>query len=59
MRQTTGTRKSSGEKIVKEIKRVTRKHYSSNEKIRIALDGLSGEGSIAELCHRKGISLGI
>ena len=35
MRQLTGTRKSPGEKIVKDIKRATRKHYSSEEKIRI------------------------
>ena len=48
MRQTTGTRKSPGEKIVKDIKRATRKHYSSEEKIRIVLDGLRGEDSIAE-----------
>jgi len=47
MRQTTGTRRSPGEKIVKEIKRVTRRHYSSEEKIRIVLDGLRGEDSIA------------
>jgi transposase len=47
MRQTTGTRKSPGEKIVKDIKRATRKHYSSEEKIRIVLDGLRGEDSIA------------
>ena len=59
MRQTTGTRKSPGEKIVKEIKRATRKHYSSEEKIRIVLDGLRGEDSIAELCRREGISQGI
>ena len=51
MRQTTGTRKSPGEKIVKDIKRATRKHYSSEEKIRIVLDGLRGEDSIAELCR--------
>ncbi len=53
MRQTT---KSPGEKIVKDIKRATRKHYSSEEKIRIVLDGLRGEDSIAELCRREGIS---
>ena len=35
MRQTTGTRKSPGEKLVKDIKRATRKQYSSEEKIRI------------------------
>ena len=43
MRHTTGTRKSPGEKIVKDIKRATRKQYSSEEKIRIVLDGLRGE----------------
>ena len=59
MRQTTGLRKSPGEKIVKDIKRATRKHYSSEEKIRIVLDGLRGEDSIAELCRREGISQGI
>ena len=53
MRKTT---KSPGEKIVKDIKRATRKHYSSEEKIRIVLDGLRGEDSIAELCRREGIS---
>jgi transposase len=59
MKQTTGTRKSPGEKIVKDIKRATRKHYSSEEKIRMVLDGLRGEDSIAELCRREGISQGI
>ena len=56
MRKTT---KSPGEKIVKDIKRATRKHYSSEEKIRIVLDGLRGEDSIAELCRREGFSRGI
>ncbi|MEP3033762.1 MAG: IS3 family transposase [Pseudoruegeria sp.] len=56
MRKTT---KSPGEKIVKDIKRATRKHYSSEEKVRIVLDGLRGEDSIAELCRREGISQGI
>ena len=45
MRQTNGTRMSPGEKIVKDIKRATRKHYSSEEKIWIVLDGLRGEDS--------------
>ena len=48
MRKTT---KSPGERIVKDIKRATRKHYSSEEKIRVVLDGLRGEDSIAELCR--------
>ncbi len=50
------TNQSPGEKIVKDIKRATRKQYSSEEKIRIVLDGLRGEDSIAELCRREGIS---
>lgn len=56
MRKTT---KSPGEKIVKDMKRTTRKLYSSEEKTRIVLDGLRGEDSIAELCRREGISQGI
>jgi transposase len=55
MRKTT---KSPGEKIVKDIKRATRKHYSSEEKTRIVLDGLRGEDSIAELCRGDGITHG-
>jgi len=43
------------EKKIKEIKRQTRKKYSSEEKIRIVLDGLRGEDSIAEICRREGI----
>ena len=58
MRQTTGTRKSAGEKIIKDIKRATRTQYSSEQKIKIVLDGLRGEDSIAELCRREGISQG-
>ena len=46
MRQTTGPRKSPGEKIVKDIKRATRKQYSSEEKIGIVLDGLRGEDTL-------------
>jgi len=56
MRQTS---KSYGEKLVKDIKRATRGQYSSEEKIRIVLDGLRGEDSIAELCCREGISQGV
>jgi transposase len=43
------------DKVVKNIKRNTRKRYSSEEKIRIVLEGLRGEISIAELCRREGI----
>ncbi len=56
MRQKPGPRKSHGEKIVKDIRRATRKQYSAEEKIRIVLDGLKGEDSIAELCRREGIA---
>ena len=56
MRQKSGTRGSSSERLVKNIRRVTRKQYSSEEKIRIVLDGLRGEFSIAELCRREGIA---
>jgi transposase len=42
--------------MVKNIRRATRKHYSAEDKIRIVLDGLRGEASIAELCRREGIA---
>ena len=41
---------------MKDIRRATRRHHSAEEKIRIALDGLRGEHSIAELCRREGIA---
>jgi len=44
------------EKVVREIKRKTRRLFSAEEKIRIVLEGLRGEDSIAELCRREGIS---
>ena len=46
---------SNTEKHVKDIRRKTRRKFSSEEKIRIVLDGLRGEYSIAELCRREGI----
>jgi len=55
MRQKSGTPKGS-EQIVKNIRRAVRKHYSAEDKIRIVLDGLRGEYSIAELCRREGIA---
>lgn len=48
--------KSNSEKIVRDIKRHTRRKYSSEDKIRIVLEGLRGETSIAELCRREGIN---
>ncbi|MFG6546400.1 MULTISPECIES: IS3 family transposase [Roseobacteraceae] len=56
MRQKPGSKQSHGEKVVKDIRRATRKQYSAEEKIRIVLDGLKGEDSIAELCRREGIA---
>ncbi len=44
------------EKVVREIRRKTRRKFSSEEKIRIVLEGLKGEETIAELCRREGIS---
>jgi len=56
MRQKSENQKPSSERIVKDIRRATRKQYSAEEKIRIVLDGLRGEHSIAELCRREGIA---
>ena len=50
MRQQTRPLKEPAEKVVQDIRRATRKHYSAEEKIRIVLEGLRGEDSIAELC---------
>jgi transposase len=44
------------EKLVKAIHRRTRRKYSAEEKIRIVLEGLRGEDSIAELCRREGLN---
>ena len=56
MRQKTRPSKEPAEQVVKDIRRATRKHYSAEEKIRIVLEGLRGEDSIAELCRREGIA---
>jgi len=56
MRQKSGTSKDAADKLVRGIKRKTRKHYSAEEKIRIILAGLRGEESIAALCRREGIA---
>ena len=56
MRQKSVNQRPSSERIVKDIRRATRKPYSAEEKIRIVLDGLRGEHSIAELCRREGIA---
>lgn len=50
------SKKRSGENTVRDIRRTTRRHYSAEEKIRIVLEGLRGEDSIAELCRRERIN---
>ena len=50
------TAKKPAEQVIKDIRRVTRRHFSAEDKIRIVLDGLRGEDSIAELCRREGIA---
>ena len=56
MRPKSAAQKSPGEREVQDIRRATRKHYSAEDKIRIVLDGLRGEDSIAELCRKEGIA---
>ena len=55
MRQKSGPARAPAEQVVKDIRRATRRHFSAEDKIRIVLEGLRGEESIAELCRRKGI----
>jgi transposase len=55
MRQGSRPPKQPAEQVVKAIRRATRRQFSAEEKIRIILDGLRGEDSIAELCRREGI----
>jgi transposase len=56
MRQKAGPQKAPAEQVVKDIRRATRKHHGAEEKIRIVLEGLRGEESIAALCRREGIA---
>ena len=50
------SKKQSASSLIKDLKRKTRKTYSSEEKIRIIIEGMRGEVSIAELCRQEGIS---
>ena len=50
------TPKTPAERVVRDIRRATRKHHSAEDKIRIVLEGLRGEDSIAALCRREGIA---
>src|ERR1700752_5376778 len=56
MRQASKRIPESAEKTVRDIRRATRKHHAAEEKIRIVLEGLRGEDSIAALCRREGIA---
>ena len=51
------TQKRSANSLISELKRKTRKSYSSEDKIRIIIEGMRGEVSVAELCRQEGISL--
>ena len=53
------SRKKSASSLISELKRKTRRTYSSEEKIRIIIEGIRGETTIAELCRKEGISQGI
>src|SRR5437899_9122438 len=55
MRQKSVPEKEPATEVVKKIRRATRRHFSAEDKIRIVLEGLRGEDSIAELCRREGI----
>ena len=56
MKPKSSNAKSPAERVVKDIRRKTRRHFSAEDKIRIVLDGLRGDDSIAELCRREGIA---
>ncbi len=49
-------KKASAESTVRTIRRRTRKKYSAEDKIRIVIEGLRGESTVAELCRKEGIS---
>lgn len=55
MRQKTRSQTSAAEKTIKDIRRATCKHHSAEDKIRIVLEGLRGEDSIAAIYRREGI----
>lgn len=56
MRRKHPSKTGTAEQAVRDIRRATRRYYSAEEKIRIVLEGLRGEDSIAELCRREGIN---
>ena len=52
-------KKKNASSLISELKRKTRRNYSSEEKIRIVIDGMRGETTIAELCRKEGLSQGL
>ena len=56
MRTKSPTSKAPAERVLKDIRRATRRHFSAEDKIRIVLEGLRGEDSIAELCRKESIA---
>ena len=56
MRPRPSNVKKPAEQAAKDIRRATRRHFWAENKIRIVLDGLRGEDSIAELCRKEGIA---
>ena len=57
MRQKSGPEKQPAEDAIRDIRRATSRYFSAEEKIRIVLEGLRGEESIAELCRRIASSM--
>ncbi len=56
MKQKSGQPGAPAETLIRDIRRATRRQFSAEEKIRIVLEGLRGDESIAELCRREGIA---
>ena len=53
------SKKKNASSLISELKRKTRRNYSSEEKIRIVIEGMRGEMTIAELCRKEGLSQGL
>jgi hypothetical protein len=58
MRRKSVPEKEPVTQVVKNIRRATRRHFSAEDKIRIVLEGLRGEDSIAKLCRHEGMTAG-
>ena len=56
MKPKSSSSKKPAEQVVKDIRRKTRRHFSAEDKIRIVLEGMRGDDSIAELCRKEGIA---